>query len=99
MTLCVHGFSTNLLLYNQTYICIDSLIQEVTESHHQSNKIQFLQPSTLCYMFSTNVSFYLLLLSKTIKSLKSQSPFRQGTSVHIGPYWIMKRREKLYGIM
>ena len=70
MTLCVRGFSTNLLLYNQSYICIDSLIQEVTESHHQSNKMQFLQPSTLYYMFSTNICFYLLLLSKNNQIVK-----------------------------
>ena len=73
--------SPNLFLNIHICICSNLLIQEVSESHHQSNKIRFLLPSTLYDIF-----------------WQSYSPLRQKISVHIVPYGIMKRREKLYGI-
>ena len=60
---------SQLFLHIHIYICIYWLIQELTESLHQSNKIKFLQPWTLYYIFITNVCFYLSLLSGTCLTL------------------------------
>ena len=51
----------------------------------------------------TNVCFYLLLLSSTCLTpnffFNSYSPFWRKISVQMGQWRIMKRREKLYGIV
>ena len=63
---------------------------------------QFSRSFPHCTLFLTNVCFYLLLLSSTCLTLNIFKIIRTITakvSVHIVPYRIMTRREKLCGIM
>ena len=54
--------SPNLFFNIHIYICNNLLIHKATESHHHSNKIKFLQPSTLYdifwQMFALILCFY-----------------------------------------